>query len=103
MTGNILVAVVLRNDAKIDRSSFNYQVCGANFCPDTALPKTAVPSLSRVYLLLGIFAISTAISVLLGISLNDIDFLRRNNENSKLKQIGSFKLTFYFVLFKFIL
>lgn len=96
------MAVILKDDKNsLNNSSnfsysFNYSVCGSNFCPSTELPPSTMPDLNKVYLLLGVYGISTAISVVLGIFLNDIDFLRNKDEKLEFKPIGKFDIIFYF-------
>jgi hypothetical protein len=92
--GNLLVAVVFgqnedikesnsfENISKISNMSFvefNYSLCGSAFCPATELPASAAPSLNKVYLLVFILGLSSIISVLLSIFLNDVDYIAKED------------------------
>lgn len=52
----MFIAVIFTSDPKLKpvksanftNSTFNYGVCGKNFCPSSSLPPAASPSLSKV-------------------------------------------------------
>ena len=96
--GNLLVAIVFgkneetkqlfENTSNISVAQFNYSQCGSAFCPSTELPPSAAPSLNRVYLLVGILGVSSMMSVLLSIFLNDVDYIVKE-EGIITSQIGN--------------
>jgi hypothetical protein len=89
--GNLLVAVVFGQNEDIKQSNsfenisnisfvqFNYSLCGSAFCPSTELPASAAPSSNKVYLLVFILGLSSIISVLLSIFLNDVDYIAKED------------------------
>ena len=53
MFGNFLSGIILRDENQETTNAtaveaFNYTVCGANFCPNTALPPSSTPDLTKV-------------------------------------------------------
>lgn len=79
--GNLMNALILKHVKIIDRKlSFDYSVCGKNFCPSYRLPTQAVAQEKSVYILTGVFCAYAILSVLVGLFMTNIDFT--NGEKS---------------------
>jgi hypothetical protein len=91
--GNLIIALVFENfneTAVVQRmknSTFDYAVCGPNFCPASPLPPSAENDLMRIYLLVGVLGACCVIAILLSLMMNDIEYVSRRN-GQKLMEIG---------------